>query len=82
MSEYNARKRPEKLYKIDRFYYSRNLPLIKRFVNVCFMHERSAINFLNEDKNGSKSLDEYLIPPNTRGYLLNNRGYLVLRAGR
>ncbi len=50
MSEYNARKRLEKLYKIDRFYYSRNLPLIKRFVNVCFMYERSAINFLNEDK--------------------------------
>jgi hypothetical protein len=49
LSEYETRRKLERIGSIDRFFYSRNLPLNHRYVHFCFKEKKMANKFFEKE---------------------------------
>jgi hypothetical protein len=49
MSEYETRRKLERVGSINRFFYSRNLPLNHRYVHFCFKVKKMANKFFEKE---------------------------------
>ena len=49
LSEYETRRKLERVGSIDRFFYSRNLPLNHRYVHFCFKEKKMANKFFEKE---------------------------------